>query len=174
MRYWHSTIDSARLAVRAMALQWNFHPYGARLRRDQPSRVSPFDDLNGFQYHPNWLHNLLIASSMARIIHQPEKSTRKGDFEIRMNHQSTGSQASNAPKTISSGRPDVIHTGLMGATRRTMSCQLPGAYLSYVAHQPLGLAIDLRGPTRSGARKPIRSNYASVPAPPGTMWAVKS
>ena len=41
MRCWHSTTDSARLAVRAMALQWNFHPYGARLRRDQPSRVSP-------------------------------------------------------------------------------------------------------------------------------------
>ena len=53
MRYWHGTIDSARLAVRAMALQWNFHPYGARLRRDQPARVSLFDDLNGLQYHPN-------------------------------------------------------------------------------------------------------------------------
>ena len=64
MRYWHGTTDSARLAVRAMALQWNFHPYGARLRRDQPSRVSPFHDLNGFRYHPNWLHNLFIASSM--------------------------------------------------------------------------------------------------------------
>ena len=42
MRYWHGTTDSARLAVRAMALQWHFHPYGVRLRRDQPSRVSPF------------------------------------------------------------------------------------------------------------------------------------
>ena len=49
--------------------RWNgdFHPYGARLRRDQPSRVSPFHDLNGFQYHPNWLHNLLIASSMGGL-----------------------------------------------------------------------------------------------------------
>jgi hypothetical protein len=64
MRYCHTTTASARLAVRAMGLQWNFHPYGARLRRDQPSRVSPFHDLNGFQYHHNWLHNLLIASSM--------------------------------------------------------------------------------------------------------------
>jgi hypothetical protein len=69
MRYWHGTTDSARLAVRAMALQWNFHPYGVRLRRDQPSRVSPVDDLNGFQYHPNWLHNLLIASSMGGLRH---------------------------------------------------------------------------------------------------------
>ena len=69
MRYCHGTTDSARLAVRAMALQWNFHPYGARLRRDQPSRVSPFYDLNGFQYHPNWLQNLLIASSMGGLRH---------------------------------------------------------------------------------------------------------
>ena len=64
MRSCHATTASARLAVRAMALPWNFHPYGRRLRRDQPSRVSPFHDLNGFQYHPNWLHNLLIASSL--------------------------------------------------------------------------------------------------------------
>ena len=67
MRYCHATTASARLAVRAMALQGNFHPYGARLRRDQPSRVPPFDDLNGWQYHPNWLHNLLIASSLGGL-----------------------------------------------------------------------------------------------------------
>jgi hypothetical protein len=67
MRYCHATTASARLAVRAMALQWNFHPYGARLHRAQPSRVSPFHDLNSFQYHPNWLHNLLIASSMGGL-----------------------------------------------------------------------------------------------------------
>ena len=56
-------------AGRAMARQWNLHPYGARLRRDQPARVSPFDDLNGVQYHPNWLPNLLIASSMGGLRH---------------------------------------------------------------------------------------------------------
>jgi hypothetical protein len=69
MRDGHGTTDSARLTVRAMALQWNFHPYGARWRRDQPSRVSPVHDLNGLQYHPNWLHNLLIASSMGGLRH---------------------------------------------------------------------------------------------------------
>jgi hypothetical protein len=52
-----------------MALPGNFHPYGARLRRDQPSRVAPFDDLNGLQYPPNWLHNLLIASSLGGLRH---------------------------------------------------------------------------------------------------------
>src|SRR6266446_5746894 len=64
MRYLHGTPEATRLAVRAMALQWNFHPYGVRSRRDDPTRRSPFHDLNGFEYHPNWLHNLLIASSM--------------------------------------------------------------------------------------------------------------
>jgi hypothetical protein len=64
MRSLHGTPEAARLAVRARALQWNFHPYGARTRRDDPTRRSPFHDLNGFAYHPNWLHNLLIASSM--------------------------------------------------------------------------------------------------------------
>src|SRR6266487_3810567 len=60
----HGTPEAARLAVRARALPWTFHPYGARSRRDDPTRRSPFHDLNGFAYPPNWLHNLLIASSM--------------------------------------------------------------------------------------------------------------
>jgi hypothetical protein len=47
-----------------MALIWNFHPYGARTRSIDSSRHSPFVDLNGWSYHENWLHNLLIASSM--------------------------------------------------------------------------------------------------------------
>ncbi|MGH8473578.1 MAG: hypothetical protein ACREVJ_14220, partial [Gammaproteobacteria bacterium] len=64
MRYFHGSAHSARLAVRSMALRWNFHPYGARIQRDNPRRRSPFHDLNGFEYHPNWLHNLLIASSL--------------------------------------------------------------------------------------------------------------
>jgi hypothetical protein len=67
MRYCHGHQASARLAVRAWALQWNFHPYGSRLRHDQPARSSPFADLNGFYYHPNWLHNLLVASSMGGL-----------------------------------------------------------------------------------------------------------
>jgi hypothetical protein len=67
MPYCHGQHASARLAVRAWALQWNFHPYGARLRHAQPSRSSPFADLNGFHYHPNWLHNLLLASSMGGL-----------------------------------------------------------------------------------------------------------
>jgi hypothetical protein len=64
MRYFHHSPASARLAVRALAMQWNFHPYGVRLRRREEGRRSPFLDLNGFQYHANWLENFLIASSL--------------------------------------------------------------------------------------------------------------
>jgi hypothetical protein len=64
MRYLHGKGETARLALRAMALQWNFHPYGRRLREANPERQSPFADMNGFQYHDNWLHNLLIAASL--------------------------------------------------------------------------------------------------------------
>ena len=67
MQYCHGHQASARWAVRAWALQWNFHPYGPRLRHAQPSRSSPFADLNGFHYHSNWLQNLLIASSMGGL-----------------------------------------------------------------------------------------------------------
>jgi hypothetical protein len=67
MRYCHGQTASARLAVRAWAMQWNFHPYGPRLRHAHPSRSSPFADLNGFHYHPNWLQNFLIAASMGGL-----------------------------------------------------------------------------------------------------------
>jgi hypothetical protein len=67
MHYCHGQQASARLAVRAWALQGNFHPYGPRLRHTPPSRSSPFTDLHGFQYHANWLHNFLIASSLGGL-----------------------------------------------------------------------------------------------------------
>lgn len=65
MRYFHGTKASARLLARAQAMIWNFHPYGVRLRRDNPNRSSPVAELNGFQYHSNWLHNFLISASLA-------------------------------------------------------------------------------------------------------------
>ena len=67
MRYCHGHQASARMAVRAWAALWNFHPYGPRLRHAQPVRSSPFADLNGFHYHANWLHNLLVASSIGGL-----------------------------------------------------------------------------------------------------------
>ncbi len=67
MRYFHHSTKSARLMVRAIAMLWNFHPYSTRLRRQDENRRSPFCDVNGFQYHGNWLHNFLIASSLGGV-----------------------------------------------------------------------------------------------------------
>ncbi len=67
MRYFHHSHESARLMVRSIAMLWNFHPYSERLRRNDKTRRSPFCDVNGFEYHSNWLHNFLIASSMGGV-----------------------------------------------------------------------------------------------------------
>jgi hypothetical protein len=64
MHYFHGTLAAASLAARSGALCWNFHPYGRRARPQAEWTSSPFTELNGFSYHENWLHNLLIASSM--------------------------------------------------------------------------------------------------------------
>ena len=64
MQYFHGTPKSACSYLRAMALVWNFHPYGTRAKNKNPNLVSPFYRVNKFCYHENWLQNLLVASSM--------------------------------------------------------------------------------------------------------------
>jgi hypothetical protein len=62
-RYFHGHLMSAEYQVRAWALFHNFQPFCPRAKiRDH--YLSPFHKLNGFVYHPNWLHNLLVASSL--------------------------------------------------------------------------------------------------------------
>lgn len=65
MQYLYGHKDPARLYVRAMVLVWNFHPYGRQTQaKCDGKRNSSFEGLNGFRYHDNWLHNVLIASSL--------------------------------------------------------------------------------------------------------------
>ncbi|MDZ4876746.1 MAG: hypothetical protein CLLPBCKN_006181 [Chroococcidiopsis cubana SAG 39.79] len=74
MQYFHGTLNAANQALRAMALLWNFHPYCRKVQTLEPHSMSPFEDLNGFRYHKNWLRNLLLASSLnGRRIAQPLK-----------------------------------------------------------------------------------------------------
>lgn len=62
-QYFHGTRQSASLFARAMAMVWNFHPYDLRTQDKYGLGASPFEQLNGFRYHDNWLQNLLIAAS---------------------------------------------------------------------------------------------------------------
>ena len=61
-RYFHGHLMSAEYHIRGWALIYNFHPYCQRAKISQKYR-SPAHKLNGFVYHDNWLHNLLISTS---------------------------------------------------------------------------------------------------------------
>jgi hypothetical protein len=61
-RAFHGHWRSAELQVRAWALCHNFWPYCPRAKVSQ-HYLSPAHKLNGFVYHHNWLHNLLISTS---------------------------------------------------------------------------------------------------------------
>jgi len=63
IQYFHGFRSSALLYLRSMALIWNFHPYSTRSRHEGLG-ASPFEELNGFHYHSNWLQNMLVAASL--------------------------------------------------------------------------------------------------------------
>ena len=63
-RFFHGHWTSAERSIRAWALLNDFGPYCPRAKISQ-TYSSPAHKLNGFVYHPNWLHNLLIATSMS-------------------------------------------------------------------------------------------------------------
>ena len=62
-RAFHGHLLSAEYGSRAWALLHNFQPYCPRARAAQRYQ-SPAHKLNGFVYHDNWLHNLLISASL--------------------------------------------------------------------------------------------------------------
>jgi hypothetical protein len=62
-RYFHGHLMSAEYQIRAWALFHNFQPFCPRAKIRE-LYLSPFHKLNGFVYHDNWLHNLLVASSL--------------------------------------------------------------------------------------------------------------
>lgn len=63
-RFFHGHWPSAELQVRTWALFHNFWPYCPRAQISQ-HYISPAHKLNDRVYHPNWLHNLLISTSVA-------------------------------------------------------------------------------------------------------------
>ena len=63
-KYFHGTVESAKLTIRAWALLRNFQPYCPRTLGKNTELVSAAEKLNGFRYSDNWLENLLISASM--------------------------------------------------------------------------------------------------------------
>jgi hypothetical protein len=64
MQEFHGTWEAAELSVRSMALLWNFHPFCRKTQQQHEGCLCPFENLNGFRYHDDWMRNLLIASSL--------------------------------------------------------------------------------------------------------------
>jgi len=62
-QYFHGTLKSANLSIRAWALIQNFAPFNP-LTVKQKGHANSFEKVNGFQYHDNWLQNLLISASL--------------------------------------------------------------------------------------------------------------
>ena len=65
-RFFHGHWTSSERSVRACTLLHNFGPYCPRAKVSEKIR-SPAHKLNGLVYHENWLHNLLIATSMSGV-----------------------------------------------------------------------------------------------------------
>jgi hypothetical protein len=65
-RFFHGHWTSAERSIRAWALLHNFGPYCPRTQTQQ-AYSSPAHKLNGFTYHDNWLHNLMISTSMSGL-----------------------------------------------------------------------------------------------------------
>jgi len=63
-RFFHGHWVSAERSIRAWTLFHNFGPYCPRAKISQ-TFSSPAHKLNGLVYHQNWLHNLLISTSMS-------------------------------------------------------------------------------------------------------------
>ena len=62
-QYFHGTLKSANLSIRAWALIQNFAPFNPWTVK-QKGHTSSFERVNEFQYHDNWLQNLLISASL--------------------------------------------------------------------------------------------------------------
>ena len=63
-RYFHGHLLSAEKAIRAWTLFHSFWHYCPRANIRKKFK-SPAHKINGFVYHDNWLHNMLISTSIA-------------------------------------------------------------------------------------------------------------
>jgi len=73
-QFFHGSLCSAELAVRAWALILNFAPSNPATVSEHNGFQSPAGRLNGFVYSENWLENLLISASMGGYLPSPQKA----------------------------------------------------------------------------------------------------
>ena len=70
----HGTMEVAEQGLRGWALIQNFAPSCPEVVRESPGLRSPAERLNGKQYHPEWLQNLLVSASLGGYRSLPRKA----------------------------------------------------------------------------------------------------
>ena len=71
-QYFHGTLASAELRVRALALLWNFCPSSPCTVKKHQGQGCPAERLNQKRYADNWLENLLVSGSMNGLRHHQQ------------------------------------------------------------------------------------------------------
>jgi len=71
---YHGSLKSTNLNIRAFALIYNFTPSCPATVKAHNNMESPFERLNKFKYHDDWLQNLLIAASLGGYRNQHSKT----------------------------------------------------------------------------------------------------
>src|SRR6266567_220089 len=113
-------------------------------------------------------------SYLARIIHQPKKSTRENPFGGQMILTTLISQDHHAPKARSSDGLDSVQSGLSVVSRRTSSWQPPRADHHRFVRDPPEVSMALTGPATSDAPTLTTLHSALRLARLGTTRATKS
>jgi hypothetical protein len=73
-QYFHGSLLSAELSIRAWALIVNFAPSNPLTIKKYEGLKSPSERLNKFRYHDNWLEYLLISASLGRLYRHPPQN----------------------------------------------------------------------------------------------------
>ncbi len=71
-QYFHGSLSSAKLSIRAWALIYNFAPSNPWTVKNNVGYSSPTVRLNKAQYHDNWLQNLLVSASLGGFKGPPQ------------------------------------------------------------------------------------------------------
>jgi len=115
----------------------------------------------------NGYYSEAAVQALARIIHQPQKSTREKVFAVRTTLTATSSQAHPEPKTSASGCPGSAQIGRPRAVRTHV---ILAAHLGLQQALGTGAVGALNGAHRTFrvGHTPTRLNCAAKPAQPGT------
>ncbi len=73
-QYFHGSLFSAQLSIRGWVLIQNFAPSNPFTIKKYNGLLSPAERLNKSRYHDNWLQNLLISASLAKLYRAPPQN----------------------------------------------------------------------------------------------------